>query len=91
MREIAEVIGAGMNLPVESITTEEAPEYFGVFAKLEAPDDFVGFRSAYAPTFKVEPYRARFTNGPARKRLYRGLSSVKRIRATLGIRDGRAR
>jgi nucleoside-diphosphate-sugar epimerase len=38
MRDIAEVIGAGLNLPVESITAEEAPEYFGWLANLAAID-----------------------------------------------------
>lgn len=38
MRDIAEVIGAGLNLPVESITPEAAPAYFGVLARL-APLD----------------------------------------------------
>jgi len=38
MRDIAEVIGAGLNLPVESITAEEAPEYFGLLANLAAID-----------------------------------------------------
>jgi len=34
LRDIAEAIGAGLSLPVESITAEEAPEYFGVLANL---------------------------------------------------------
>ena len=38
MRDIAEVIGAGLNLPVESITPEAAQGYFGVLAGL-APLD----------------------------------------------------
>jgi len=38
MRDIAEVIGAGLNLPVESITPEAASGYFGVLARL-APLD----------------------------------------------------
>ena len=38
MRDIAEVIGAGLNLPVESITAEEAPEYFGWLANLATID-----------------------------------------------------
>jgi nucleoside-diphosphate-sugar epimerase len=38
MRDIAEVIGAGLNLPVESITAEAAPDYFGVLARI-APLD----------------------------------------------------
>jgi nucleoside-diphosphate-sugar epimerase len=38
LREIAEVIGAGLRLPVESITPEEAPGYYGWLAPL-APLD----------------------------------------------------
>ena len=38
LREIAEVIGAGLELPVESISPEEAPEYFGWLAKLAQID-----------------------------------------------------
>ena len=38
LREIAEVIGAGMRLPVESITPEEVPDYYGWLAQLAALD-----------------------------------------------------
>jgi hypothetical protein len=38
MREIAEVIGAGLNMPVESITPGQAPEYLGWMAQLAAID-----------------------------------------------------
>jgi nucleoside-diphosphate-sugar epimerase len=38
LRDIAEVIGAGLNMPVESITLEVAPGYFGWLAHL-APID----------------------------------------------------
>ena len=38
MREIAEVIGAGLKMPVESITPEAAPQYFGWMAQLAALD-----------------------------------------------------
>jgi nucleoside-diphosphate-sugar epimerase len=38
MRKIAEVIGAGLKMPVESITPEEAPEYFGWLANLATID-----------------------------------------------------
>jgi nucleoside-diphosphate-sugar epimerase len=38
LREIAEVIGVGMKMPVESITAEEASEYFGWLAKLATLD-----------------------------------------------------
>jgi nucleoside-diphosphate-sugar epimerase len=38
LREIAEVIGAGLRLPVESITPEEAPDYYGWLAQLATLD-----------------------------------------------------
>ena len=38
LREIAEAIGAGLRLPVESITPEEAPGYFGWLAQLASLD-----------------------------------------------------
>jgi nucleoside-diphosphate-sugar epimerase len=38
LREIAEVIGAGLGLPVESITPEQAPDYFGWLAQLATLD-----------------------------------------------------
>ena len=38
MRDIAEVIGAGLRMPVESITPEGAPGYFGSFASLAMID-----------------------------------------------------
>ena len=38
MRDIAEVIGAGLKVPVKSIAPEEAPEYFGWIAGLAAID-----------------------------------------------------
>lgn len=38
LREIAEVIGAGLRLPVESITPEQAPGYYGLLAQLAALD-----------------------------------------------------
>ncbi len=38
LRDIAEVIGAGLRMPVESITPEEAPDYFGSIASLAAGD-----------------------------------------------------
>ena len=38
LREIADAIGAGLGLPVESITPEEAPGYFGWLAPLAAQD-----------------------------------------------------
>jgi hypothetical protein len=38
MREIAEVIGAGLNLPVKSIAPEEAADYFGWIAGLATID-----------------------------------------------------
>ena len=37
-RDIAEVIGAGLKMPVESITPEEAPKYFGSMANLATID-----------------------------------------------------
>jgi nucleoside-diphosphate-sugar epimerase len=38
LRDIAEVIGAGMKMPVESITSEAAPDYFGPLANLVTID-----------------------------------------------------
>jgi nucleoside-diphosphate-sugar epimerase len=38
LREIAEVIGADLRLPVESITSEQAPDYFGWLAQLATLD-----------------------------------------------------
>jgi nucleoside-diphosphate-sugar epimerase len=38
LREIAVVIGAGLKMPVESITPEEAPKYFGWMAHLATID-----------------------------------------------------
>jgi hypothetical protein len=38
LREIAEVIGDGLGLPVESITSEQAPGYYGWLASLAALD-----------------------------------------------------
>jgi len=38
LRDIAEVLGAGLGLPVASITPEQAEEYFGWLAKLAATD-----------------------------------------------------
>jgi nucleoside-diphosphate-sugar epimerase len=38
LRDIADVIGAGLNMPVASIAPEEAQVYFGMFAQLAAID-----------------------------------------------------
>jgi nucleoside-diphosphate-sugar epimerase len=38
LRDIAEVIGAGLKMPVESITPEQSPAYFGWMAHLAAID-----------------------------------------------------
>jgi nucleoside-diphosphate-sugar epimerase len=38
LRDIAEVIGAGLKMPVGSITPQEAPEYFGWMAQLATID-----------------------------------------------------
>jgi len=38
LRDIADVIGAGLKIPVESIAPEEAPEYFGWLADLAQID-----------------------------------------------------
>jgi nucleoside-diphosphate-sugar epimerase len=38
LRDIAEAIGAGLKMPVESITPEEAPDYFGSMAPLAMLD-----------------------------------------------------
>jgi hypothetical protein len=49
LRDIAEVIGAGLKMPVESITSAEAPEYFGWMAGL-ATIDLAASGRADAPT-----------------------------------------
>jgi nucleoside-diphosphate-sugar epimerase len=38
LRDIAEVIGAGLKMPVESISPEHAPDYFGMLANLAQID-----------------------------------------------------
>jgi hypothetical protein len=38
MRDIAEVIGAGLKVPVKSITLEDAPKYFGWIATIATID-----------------------------------------------------
>jgi len=38
LRDIAQVIGAGLKLPVHSITAQDAPDYFGAIANLVAID-----------------------------------------------------
>ncbi len=38
LRDIAEAIGAGLKMPVESITPDDAPRYFGAMAGLAALD-----------------------------------------------------
>jgi nucleoside-diphosphate-sugar epimerase len=38
LRDIAEAIGAGLKIPVQSITSEEAPDYFGWMAGLATID-----------------------------------------------------
>lgn len=38
LREIAEAIGAGLRLPIESITPDEAPDYYGWLAQLATLD-----------------------------------------------------
>lgn len=38
LREIAEAIAAGLRLPVESITLEQAPDYYGWLAQLATLD-----------------------------------------------------
>jgi nucleoside-diphosphate-sugar epimerase len=38
LRDIAEAIGAGLKMPVQSITSEEAPDYFGWMAGLATID-----------------------------------------------------
>jgi hypothetical protein len=38
LRDIAEVIGVGLKLPVVSVTPEQAPSYFGGFASLAMID-----------------------------------------------------
>jgi nucleoside-diphosphate-sugar epimerase len=38
LRDIAQVIGAGLKMPVDSITSEQAPQYFGVLANLAMID-----------------------------------------------------
>ena len=55
LRAIAEAIGAGLGLPVESITPEDAPDYFGwmaQLAQLDLPATSVATREglAWVPT-----------------------------------------
>ena len=38
MRDIAEVIGAGLKMPVRSIMPQEVPDYFGLLAGLVTVD-----------------------------------------------------
>jgi len=38
MREVAEAIGSGLGLPVNSVTSDEAADYFGPLAQLAALD-----------------------------------------------------
>ena len=45
LRDIAEVIGAGLNLPVESIAPEAAADYFGIIARI-APLDLAASGAA---------------------------------------------
>ena len=62
-REIAEVIGRHLNVPVKSITAEEARDHFGAFAVLRR------VRRARRP---VRDTRQRFGWRPGRARAHRG-------------------
>jgi hypothetical protein len=66
MPDIAELIGAGLKLPVKSIAPEEAADYFGWVAGLATIDVAA---STYAPTAGLESDRA----GPADRPAQRGL------------------
>jgi nucleoside-diphosphate-sugar epimerase len=55
VRDIADVVGAGLNLPVVSLTPEEAPAHFGwlaMFAGLDLPASSAKTREllGWAPT-----------------------------------------
>jgi nucleoside-diphosphate-sugar epimerase len=74
LRDIAEVIGEGLKMPVESITLEEAPEYFAWMAHL-ATIDLAASSVLDAPATGLEPHRSGPPDGPAQHGLQRGLGA----------------
>jgi len=71
LHDIAEVIGAGLKMPVESI----APEGAGVLRLVgePLPDRSCSVRRADAPTAGMERHRARSADRPAQHGLQHGL------------------
>ena len=65
LRDIAEVIGAGLNIPVRSIPPEAAADYFGVLARLARAARPVRLRSLDAPGTRMGALRSRPPHRPA--------------------------
>ena len=66
------MIGAGLKMPVESITPAEAPEYFGWLANL-AQIDLAASGALTRQQTGLEPHRAGPADRPAQHGLQRGL------------------
>jgi len=75
LREIAEAIGAGLRLPVESITPEQAPDYFGWLAQL-ATLDLPASGTATRQQLGLDPHRTVPAGRPPGHGLRRNLKSL---------------